>query len=54
MLAHDTIQVNIRLQEDIVQKIDSLVSTNHYRNRQELVRSAIRDFLKREVSLDEP
>lgn len=46
MLSKDTIQLNMRLPEDMVVEIDNAVSVNHYRNRQELVRTAIREFLR--------
>ena len=51
MIARETIQVNVRLSEDLVELIDKAVSEYHFTNRQELVKSAIRDFLKREVPL---
>jgi metal-responsive CopG/Arc/MetJ family transcriptional regulator len=49
MIARETIQVNVRLSEDLVELIDKAVNEYHFTNRQELVKSAIRDFLKKEV-----
>ena len=49
MIAKDTIQVNIRLHNDMVKLIDEAVKIRHFSNRQDLLKSAIRDFLRKEV-----
>ena len=49
MIAKDTIQINIRLPEDMVQFIDEAVKIRHFTNRQDLLKSAIREFLRKEV-----
>ena len=46
MIAQGTIQLNMRLPEAMISEIDNAVSINHYRNRQEFVRTAIREFLR--------
>ena len=49
MIARDikeTVQINLRLPEELVQLIDKAVENNYFTNRQELIKSAIRAYLK--------
>lgn len=49
MIARETTQVNIRLPEELIELIDKAVREYHFTNRQELVKSAIREYLLRGV-----
>jgi Arc/MetJ-type ribon-helix-helix transcriptional regulator len=49
MLSQATIQINLRVTEDLINEIDSVVKSRHYRNRQEVVREALREFFRNEV-----
>lgn len=46
MIASETIQVNIRMPESLVAKIDEAVRRRSYRNRQELILEAVREKLE--------
>lgn len=46
MPANQSIQINMRLPAKMVSDIDAVVDNGRYSSRQELVKEALREFLK--------
>ena len=46
MQSYQSIQINMRLPSKLVSEIDAVVDNGGYSSRQELVKEALREFLK--------